>query len=157
MDLLGKKFGRLTVVGTADKKGYVVCQCECGKRKEIRATSLTKTYQPTRSCGCIHAEIVSKVGAANIASNSKTRIECDIRFNTNFGVIEQDKPPKNNRTGKKGIWFDKSRNKWEAYISVHGKRIHLGRFEKREDAEKARNYAEEEYFHPLIESKNNKP
>lgn len=56
MDLTGKKFGRLTVIGTGEKPRYVLCQCECGNRKEIRATSLTKQKEPTRSCGCIQRE-----------------------------------------------------------------------------------------------------
>lgn len=155
MDLIGKVFGRLTVVENAQRKGYVLCKCECGRYKEIRANSLTKTYQPTRSCGCIHTESVRRIGAATISKNSRSRIETDTRYNTNFGVIEQKNPPKNNRSGKKGIWFNEKRGKWEAYISVHNRRIHLGRYDNREDAEMARNKAEEEYFIPIIEEKNN--
>ena len=155
MDLLGNKYGRLTVTDNAQRKGYVVCRCECGNSLEVRATSLTKKKEPTRSCGCLHREVVRQIGAHNIAENSKDRLTTDIRYNTNFGVIEQDTPPVNNTSGKKGVWFNKSRNRWEAYINVHNKRIHLGRYEKREDAEKARVKAEEEYFRPLIEAKNN--
>lgn len=42
---------------------------------------------------------------------------------------------------------------WVAYISVHGKRIHLGRYHRLEDAVKARQRGEDEYFLPLIEQK----
>jgi hypothetical protein len=154
MDLLGKKFGRLTVVGEAQRKGYVTCRCECGTQLEVRATSLTKTKQPTRSCGCLQREVVREIGSRDIAENSKARIATDVRYNTNFGVIERTEPHKNNRSGVKGIWFDKNRELWEAYIGVHGKRIHLGRFKNRDDAVKARALAEEEYFRPLIEEKN---
>lgn len=155
MDLLGKKFGRLTVVENAQRKGYVTCLCECGARLEVRATSLTKTKQPTRSCGCLHRERVREIGAGNIAENSKARIDTDVKYHTNFGVIEREEPHKNNHSGVKGVWFDKRREMWEAYINVHGRRIHLGRFGNRDDAVKARAFAEEEYFKPLIEEKNN--
>ena len=40
-----------------------------------------------------------------------------------------------------------------AAISVHGKRIHLGRYHRLEDAVKARQRGEDEYFLPLIEQK----
>lgn len=155
MDLIGKKYGRLTVVENAQRKGYVVCQCECGNRLDVRATSLTKTKQPTRSCGCLHREVVHELGAQSIANNSKARIDTDVRYNTNFGVIERTEPHRNNRSGAKGVWFDTKRGQWEAYINVHGKRIHLGRFGNRDDAVKVRARAEEEYFKPLIEEKNN--
>lgn len=155
MDLTGKKFGRLTVMGPASKPGYVLCQCECGNRKEIRATRLTTTKEPTRSCGCIQKEAAHDIGSGNIAGNSKRRLETDMKFNTNFGVIETTTPPRNNRSGHKGVYYDKSRGLYEAYINVHGKRIHLGRYGTKEEAIKARKRAEEEYFLPLIEEKNN--
>ena len=155
MDLTGKKFGRPTVIGTGEKPRYVLCQCECGTRKEIRATNLTKQKEPTRSCGCIQREKAVEIGSQNIADNSKCRMETDMRFNTNFGVIETDKPPVNNRSGKKGVYYDVGRGLWEAYINVHGKRIHLGRYKSKEEAVKARERAEKEYFLPLIEEKNN--
>lgn len=49
--------------------------------------------------------------------------------------------------------WDKSRGMWSAYIQVRGKKIHLGRFYEYDDAVKARELAEEEYFEPLIEAK----
>lgn len=41
-----------------------------------------------------------------------------------------------NKTGYKGVWFDKERNKYQAYIRVNNKRIHLGRFATAEEADK---------------------
>ena len=57
------------------------------------------------------------------------------------------------RQGYKGVWWDAHRQMWVAYISVHGKRIHLGRYHRLEDAVKARQRGEDEYFLPLIERK----
>lgn len=149
----GTTFGRLTVLRNATRQGYVVCQCECGNIKEIRSSSLTKAYQPTRSCGCIQRETASRIGNETISSNSKSQIATNVRHNTNFQVIENPYPPKNNRSGHKGVWWNEKRGMWESYITIHRKRIHLGRFFDYDEAVKARLRAEEEYFLPLIDKK----
>lgn len=41
-----------------------------------------------------------------------------------------------NKSGVKGVCWDKSRSKWMATCSANGKQYHLGRFDKIEDAEK---------------------
>lgn len=53
IDLTGKKFGKLEVKKFARSKNgyrYWLCECECGKQKEIRRDHLTKNI--TKSCGC---------------------------------------------------------------------------------------------------------
>jgi len=62
-DLIGKKFGRLTVIRKVKKtKNYVhwECSCECGGTKTTITASLNKGV--VKSCGCIHKEITSKHG-----------------------------------------------------------------------------------------------
>ena len=52
-DLTGKKFGKLTVLKFAYKRGYhefYTCECECGKIKDVRKDHL-KSGQVV-SCGC---------------------------------------------------------------------------------------------------------
>jgi hypothetical protein len=51
-----------------------------------------------------------------------------------------------NRQNVVGVFWDKSRNKWLAQIKKNYKTIHLGRFDKFEDALKSRKEAEEKYF-----------
>lgn len=153
MELIGRKFEKLEVIGQAQRKGYVLCKCDCGNTKEIRATQLTKKKQPTRSCGCIQRERASEIGKKDIANNSKAKNETNMAFNTNFQVIENPKLPCNNRSGHKGVWFNPKRKLYEAFIQIHGTRIFLGRFAKYEDAVKARTEAEEKYFAPLIKEK----
>lgn len=153
MDLIGKQFGKLLVIGNASRKGYVLCKCECGTQKEVRATNLTKKNMPTLSCGCIRKEKAVQIGSKTIDGNSKKRIETDIKFNTNFGVIESSTPPKNNKSGCKGVWYDPSRDNYQVYVQVHGKRISLGRVPTFEEAVKKRKEAEEKYYSPLIEEK----
>ena len=51
-----------------------------------------------------------------------------------------------NTSGVTGVLFDKRWNKWVASIMVNYKSIHLGRFDKFDDAVKARKEAEDKYF-----------
>ena len=53
---------------------------------------------------------------------------------------------KNNKSGVSGVSWNKKRNKWVAKIMYKNKHIFLGRFEKLEDAGKARKDAEIKYF-----------
>ena len=57
IDLVGRKFGKLTVLRRAENKGQQVafeCICECGKSKVIRSVSLLTS--DTKSCGCARSE-----------------------------------------------------------------------------------------------------
>lgn len=51
-----------------------------------------------------------------------------------------------NKSGYKGIWWDKKRNKWMVYITINYKRMNIGRFNTIEEAVKAREDAEKKYF-----------
>lgn len=155
MNLIGQRFGRLTVIDNSKtRKGYVLCRCDCGNVKEIRANSLTKQKQPTRSCGCIRSEYAKTVGASTIAANSEKFLYQNRQYNTNFHTIESTKLPKTNRSGCKGVCWNTARNKWDAYITVHGTHINLGRFSDKDTAVKARKAAEDKYFSPIIAAKN---
>lgn len=61
-DIIGEKFGRLTVTKFShmDKGGnsFWDCLCTCGKSKSINRSHLKKGY--TKSCGCIHIERSTK-------------------------------------------------------------------------------------------------
>ena len=53
---------------------------------------------------------------------------------------------KNNKSGVSGVHWNKTNDKWRAKIAYKYKDIHLGCFEKLEDATKARKDAEMKYF-----------
>lgn len=61
LDLIGQRFGKLTVIGNAgrakDKKALWKCKCDCGKFKIIRGSSLTQGQ--TKSCGCLQSEDIT--------------------------------------------------------------------------------------------------
>ncbi len=54
IDLVGMKYGRLSVVSFSeikDRKTYFLCRCECGKEKIVESSKLRSGH--TKSCGCI--------------------------------------------------------------------------------------------------------
>lgn len=59
MDLIGQKFGRLTVIKKGPKKQggkqYWMCKCECGNTKSVYQYNLISGQ--TQSCGCLQKEI----------------------------------------------------------------------------------------------------
>ncbi len=62
INLKGKRFGRLIVQNKRIvKKENVLwlCLCDCGKEQFVRLSHLSNGH--TKSCGCLHLEIVSKV------------------------------------------------------------------------------------------------
>lgn len=63
-DIIGIKFGRLTVIEKTNEKrnGRPVyrCICDCGKFKHVRSTSVRSGN--VKSCGCLAKESASKIG-----------------------------------------------------------------------------------------------
>lgn len=73
-NLIGKKFGRFTVISKADptiylygkKKGTLIhwnCICDCGAKRRVSGQNLLKGQ--SQSCGCRHREISRRVGHLN--------------------------------------------------------------------------------------------
>jgi len=59
IDLTGQKFGRLTVLYKDTERktnsgSYWICQCECGKQKSVKSSSLRRGE--IVSCGCYRTE-----------------------------------------------------------------------------------------------------
>lgn len=79
IDLTGKRFGRLVVIGRADNKGketYWKCKCDCGSIKEINGNRLRNGR--TKSCGCLKRNIKFDSSVQNNSNlthgKSKTRL-----------------------------------------------------------------------------------
>ena len=152
-DLTGARIGRLTVLEEVKKennKYYYRCQCECGNIKIIEADLLTT--KKTRSCGCF--------GIENALDKQKLALE---KFKekylvggTSLASINREKPIKSNTSGVTGVTWDKSKEKWMAQIIFKGKSYHLGRYEKFEDAVKARKEAEEKLHKEFLRKLENK-
>ena len=69
----------------------------------------------------------------------------NLRVCEHFENIIHSKTYSNNTSGRKGVYWDKNRNKWMAILTHNKKTEHLGRFDNFEDAVKAREDAEVKY------------
>lgn len=62
IDLIGRKFGRLTVLKfhsvNENYATFWLCRCSCGTEKPIRRSNLTNGS--AKSCGCLNAELVKE-------------------------------------------------------------------------------------------------
>lgn len=69
IDITGKIFGRIKVIGPTNKRAngrdvYWLCECSCGKQKEIIGYSIRSGN--TQSCGCLRLERVTKKNGESI-------------------------------------------------------------------------------------------
>jgi hypothetical protein len=74
---------------------------------------------------------------------------CNLRDVPHVENMRNQKLPSDNKSGRIGVLYRKRDKVWCARISVNGKRVHLGSFKTKEDAEAARNLAETQAgYHP---------
>lgn len=68
LDLIGQRFGKLTVIAKTDERRDAMivweCQCDCGKNAFVPTSYLTAGE--TRSCGCLHAEVMHELCGAKL-------------------------------------------------------------------------------------------
>lgn len=130
-DLIGKRFGMLTVVSYARKeKGFHVwrCRCDCGNMTDVRQSNLQSGT--TTSCGCRRSP------QKNLHYAEGTCLE----------MLKPDVMYKTNTSGVRGVYYSSKRNKWIAQIMFKKKCYYLGGYDRLEDAAKARAEAEEKVF-----------
>lgn len=76
LNLINRKFGRLTVVKYSHQNKlyakYWECKCNCGKKTIVRASALTEGT--SRSCGCWQKELMSETKYNLIHGMTKTKI-----------------------------------------------------------------------------------
>ena len=136
IDLTGKRFGRLLVIeDTGKRSGSAViwkCRCDCGRTVEIPARNML--HCGTVSCGCNRAEKAIANLAGDIAGKLG-QIE-----GTNASRIASSKPQINNKSGFRGVSWNKNRHgggRWIAVIYFKGTRYRLGFFDTPEEASDA--------------------
>lgn len=68
LDMIGKKFGRWTVIEEAERqygtRAFYLCKCECGTTKIVNGYTLRKGL--TKSCGCYNAERIKETGTKRV-------------------------------------------------------------------------------------------
>ncbi len=119
INLVGNKFGRLTVISRSNEKGRRVkwfCSCECGGFKEIVADQLLSGK--TKSCGCLNKESIASVNYSHGSCKTKeykswahAKSRCFSKSNPKFHLY-----------GMRGITMcDEWRNSFSSFIDSMGK------------------------------------
>ncbi len=90
----------------------------------------------------VRYDIDHKNGELSRFDNRKSNLRIATRSQNQMNKAKQ----KNNTSGVVGVGRHKATDKWAAYIAIDKKQIHLGLFDKFEDAVKARKEAEDKYF-----------
>lgn len=136
---VGQRFGKLVVLEELGA-GRVLCKCDCGKTKDINKGHMLNG--DITSCGCVMAQSANKAKAPYLVNH------------TYIANIRSGKPSKRSTSGFKGVYWSKSKKKWQAGITCQGVNYELGYFDNINDAIAARLEAEEKYFKPLIDDFN---
>ena len=137
----GLTIGYWTVIAPPDitKHNYVRCRCICGKEKMIYVYNLLQGK--SLSCGCKRKEgdsLALEDGRKLIAKVHQEHVA--IKY-AGFGREIN----RNNSTGVPGVSVFRN-GRYRAYINIGRKQIHLGFFDKLDDAKTARKAAEQRYF-----------
>ena len=78
MNIIGERYGRLTVVGLGvlpsgrESQQYLICGCDCGNEKTIRKDKLKDGT--TSSCGCFRREFISEKERAQLIGQVFNRL-----------------------------------------------------------------------------------
>lgn len=115
----------------ADKKGYAVTTIN-GKVVKLHRFIMEVFENKVQVDHINHCKLDNRKCNLRIVNNSQNQMNSSLKSN--------------NKSGVTGVTWHKRDEVWEANITVEGKRIYLGRFNKFEDAVKARKEAEEKYY-----------
>lgn len=119
-NLVGQRFGRLTVTGRAQsdarRNARWVCECDCGEVKVVLMGNLRNGH--ISSCGCLQRESVSEratkhglYGTPTCISWQAMKARCTNPSNKDW-----------DRYGGRGIGFDPRWNSFEQFLADIGER-----------------------------------
>ena len=147
-DLKGQRFGNLTAIERSDKyietagrsKKYLwKCLCDCGAvvyRLPEKLRHDVNSACDTCASGKAVAAMVQNAGFVE---------------GTQLKKIASRKLPITNKSGVRGVFFNKRTGKWRAMLKFQGVDHYLGEYKDIEDAKRARYTAEQKYYDPIIE------
>lgn len=146
-DILGRRFGKLTVTGRLDEKkgsNYMwLCRCDCGR--EIKATANSLLSGNTKSCGCRRVDAIRQT----VETHGTVADHVRLVDGTCVEKLEHKGLQRNNTSGYTGV--QKRGSRWIALITFKGKVYHLGTYTNIEDAARARRQAEEQLFGTFLD------
>lgn len=136
-DLSGKRFGKLVVKSYDKESKKWRCECDCGKTCYVTQNNLQRKKNPTKSCGCL---------VTLESANESNFVE-----GTNLGSIKNLKLSVRNKTGVRGIHFEKSTGMYVASIGFKGKQYVIKKSTNFENCVEARKKAEDNVFGDFLE------
>lgn len=131
IDLHGRRFGRLSVVGLVGRergKRLWSCLCDCGNETRLPASALNSGN--TKSCGCLHVDVARELGFAS-AIHSHTFVKPNgARYGTPTYTSWQAmkcrclnrKHPNYQQYGAKGITVCESWMRFQNFLADMGER-----------------------------------
>ena len=143
-DITGQVFGRLAAIRPTDKRdwsGSILWElsCECGNK--VYKTINTLKSGKVLSCGCLY----------NQTRSDTVKYRRDLIEGTSISnIVVSKRLRSNNTSGHTGVWHDKKRDRWHAYINFKGKHYNLGTHLTFQSAVNARKAAEERLHDPVI-------
>ena len=144
-------YGDFAIGYTAKNQPYYIDSEDYIKIKDIRWCRNIDGYIVNSQGICLHRIVtncpkglyVDHIGGDNTTNDNR---KSNLRITTNSQNLMNRHLQKNNTSGVTGVSWHKQSNKWEAYIKVNQKMIHLGHYAVKEDAISARKMAERKYF-----------
>lgn len=112
-DMMGQRFGRLTVVEFAEKRGrlfYWKCRCDCGNETAVYGGTLRQGRQV--SCGCYNAE---KRTSHGLSRSREYRAWAQMLQRCN-----NPKSPRFKHYGARGVKVDPAWKDFDAFIADMG-------------------------------------
>ena len=149
-DLIGRRFGKLVVIGRSDKRAprgartvpLWECRCDCGNITYKSTDTLTN---PDLSmCN----ECVGKY------AGEKMRERAGFVDGTQISRITSNKPIATNTSGARGVYLERKTGKWRARLRFKGKTYNFGTYANFDDAVKARKEAEQMIYGKFLEQLN---
>ena len=146
-NLIGRRFGKLEVIGRSDKRGsrgartvpLWECRCECGAIC-YKATD-TLTNPELSMCNDCVGKYATK----------KARAKAGFVDGTQISRITSTNLISTNTSGCRGVYFDKRTGKYRARLKFKGKIMSFGSYKSFEDAVKARKEAEQLIYGEFLE------
>ena len=146
-NLIGRRFGKLEVVGRSDKRGsrgartvpLWECRCDCGAVCYKATDKLT------------NPELSMCNDCAGKYAREKMREKAGFVDGTEISRIRSNKLISTNTSGCRGVYFDKFTGKYRARLRFKGKLMDFGSYINFEDAVKARKEAEQQIYGEFLE------
>jgi len=141
------KVDRGTNVKAGSKAGTVFTN-RAGGKQYIHITILRSTYKAHTLAFVVMTGEKPKHQVDHVNGDGCDNRWCNLRDVSQSDNCKNKRRQRNNRSGSMGVMFHKVKQKWQAYIHVGWKQIHLGYFLNKEEAISRRKAAEVEYgFH----------